>query len=144
MIHIPTRTPLAWYHYSWEAPLWKPLNVRRNPPPPPTSKRVTLTELIPAGARQLKISCQHVSLSRMTCVFRESWDGRLLWVRGRNMWLQRGGWVQKEGRFWKSAAAMTRKIPFLGERKHESHLSWVAQENTCFLCVVNETVVFLA
>lgn len=32
MIHIPARTPSLWYHYSREAPLWKPLKCPQNFP----------------------------------------------------------------------------------------------------------------
>lgn len=87
IIHIPARTPLAWYHYSWEVPLWKPLNVPRTSPID-FRPHSSLSKLAVAATRQLNINCQDATLVPMTYVSIATWDDRLLEVRG---WIL-GGW----------------------------------------------------
>lgn len=105
MIYIPTRTPLAWYHYSWEAPLWKPLNVPRTSP-----GSLTLNNLALAVAGLLKITRQDTALARMTCVSMESRDGRLMVVRGREiMWPWEHGRVRRRDSHSVTTAAAATK-----------------------------------
>lgn len=126
MIHIPTRTVLAWYYYSWEAPLWKPLNVPRTSP-----CCLTLTKQALAEVGQLKITCQGATLAGMTCVVLKSRDGRLLEVRGKTIMQPEGhgraeerqnGQRREGNTVRKAAGTTTRKIPSMKEKMERSHL----------------------
>ena len=126
MIHIPARTPLAWYHCSWEAPLWKPLNVPRTSP-----SSLTLTKLALAVAYQLKITRprRHIGPDDMCLHGNPRWQvvgGQrlnlkgIMWPRGHGRVQERQDGQRREGySVRKAAAAMTRKIPTVRERERE-------------------------
>lgn len=83
MTHIPSRTPLAWYHYSWESTITKtPKRPQKFPQQLDISPPFQNTKLALAVARQIKITCQDATLVLMTYVSMETWDDRLLEVRG--------------------------------------------------------------